>query len=125
MPMNPLEEFNVRKGDNIRAQGLDQALKQKTRDWMLHTSRYSYTYNFTWLGVPIIQFPQDIMALQEIIWRVKPDLIVETGIAHGGSLIFSASMLELIGGEGQVLGLYQEIRRDNPGEDEKQPPERG
>ncbi len=119
--MNPLEEFNVRKGDNIRAQGLDQALKQKTRDWMLHTSRYSYTYNFTWLGVPIIQFPQDIMALQEIIWRVKPDLIVETGIAHGGSLIFSASMLELLGGEGQVLGIDIDIRAHNRAEIEKHP----
>jgi cephalosporin hydroxylase len=119
--MNPLEEFNARKVDNIRAQGLDQALKQKTHDWMLHTSRYSYTYNFTWLGVPIIQFPQDIMALQEIIWRVKPDLIVETGIAHGGSLIFSASMLELIGGEGQVIGIDIDIRAHNRAEIEKHP----
>ena len=54
-----------------------------------------YSYNFSWLGRPIIQYPQDIVAMQELIWSVQPDLIVETGIAHGGSLIFSASMLEL------------------------------
>ena len=54
-----------------------------------------YSYNFSWLGRPIIQYPQDIVAIQEIIWQVKPDLIIETGIAHGGSLIVSSSMLEL------------------------------
>ena len=55
-----------------------------------------YSYNFHWMGRPIIQYPQDIVAMQELIWEVKPDLIIETGIAHGGSLIFSASMLALL-----------------------------
>jgi len=77
-----------------------------------------YSYNFSWLGRPIIQYPQDIIAMQEIIWQVKPDLIIETGIAHGGSLIFSSSMLELnaiCGGpiDAEVLGIDIEIRPHN------------
>lgn len=71
-----------------------------------------YSYNFTWMGQPIIQYPQDIVAMQEIIWSVKPDLIIETGIAHGGSLIYYASLLELIG-EGSVLGIDVDIRKHN------------
>ena len=55
-----------------------------------------YSYNFEWLGRPIIQYPQDMVAMQELIWQIKPDLIIETGIAHGGSLILSASMLALL-----------------------------
>jgi cephalosporin hydroxylase len=73
------------------------------------------------MGRPIIQFPQDIIAMQEIIWRVKPDLIIETGIAHGGSLIFYSSMLELIGGNGQVLGVDIDIREQNRKEIEQHP----
>ena len=82
-------------------------------DWIVEAEKQRYTYNFTWMGRPIIQFPQDIIALQEIIWTVKPDLIIETGIAHGGSLIFSASMLELIGGDGVALGVDIDIRAHN------------
>jgi len=63
---------------------------------MLASTAPQYSYNFSWLSRPIIQYPQDIVAMQEIIWQVKPDLIIETGIAHGGSLIFSASMLALL-----------------------------
>jgi cephalosporin hydroxylase len=80
---------------------------------MLHSSQHKYTYNFNWLGVPIIQLPQDIIALQELIWSIKPELIVETGIAHGGSLIFHASILELIGGNRMVLGIDIDIREHN------------
>ncbi|MCD4743173.1 MAG: cephalosporin hydroxylase family protein [Desulfobacteraceae bacterium] len=80
-----------------------------------------YSYNFSWMGRPIIQFPQDMIAMQEIIWQVKPDLIIETGIAHGGSLIFSASMLELLGNDGQVLGIDIDIREHNLKEIEKHP----
>jgi len=72
-----------------------------------------YTYNFTWLGRPIIQFPQDIVAIQELIWRVKPQVVVETGVAHGGSLVLSASILQLIGGPGEVIGVDVEIRPHN------------
>lgn len=78
--------------------------------WLEKSVRRQYSYTFTWLGRRIIQYPQDIVAIQEIIWSVKPDLIVETGIAHGGSLILSASVLELLGGEGHVLGIDIDIR---------------
>lgn len=92
-----------------------------TNEWIVKTSRHKYTYNFKWLGRPIIQFPQDMFAVQELIWQNQPDLIIETGIAHGGSLIFYASMLEIIGGNGQVLGIDIEIRRHNREEIEKHP----
>lgn len=75
--------------------------------------KYKYSYNFSWLGVPIIQLPQDVMALQEIIWDVKPDLIIETGVAHGGSLIFHASLLRLLGGVRKVVGIDIDIRKQN------------
>ncbi|MFN7714498.1 MAG: cephalosporin hydroxylase family protein [Pseudanabaenaceae cyanobacterium] len=79
---------------------------------------FKYSYHFEWLGRPIIQYPQDMVAMQELIWQVQPDLIIETGIAHGGSLIFSASMLELnaiCGGsqDAEVLGLDIDIRAHN------------
>ena len=99
----------------------DKDLQRRAFQVFLESCRYDYSYNFTWLGRPIIQFPQDIVALQEIIWRVRPDLIVETGIAHGGSLIFSASMLELLGGDGQALGIEIELRPQNRAEIEKHP----
>jgi len=83
-----------------------------SRDWLISSVEEKYSYNFTWLGRPIIQYPTDLMALQEIIWEVKPDLIIETGIAHGGSLIFYASLLEIIG-KGAVLGIDIDIREHN------------
>jgi len=92
-----------------------------TRKWFVLASKCEYSYHFTWMGRPIIQFPQDIVAMQEIIWQIKPDLIIETGIAHGGSLIFYASMLELIGEKGQVLGIDIDIRKHNREEIEKHP----
>lgn len=82
-------------------------------DWFLASARARYSYQFTWLGIPIIQYPQDIVAVQELIWSVKPDLVIETGIAHGGSLILSASILELLGGDGRVVGVDIDIREHN------------
>lgn len=89
-----------------------------SKRWIVKSAEMRYSYNFSWLGRPIIQYPQDIVALQEIIWRVQPDLIIETGIAHGGSLIFSASMLELnvaCGGpkDAEVLAVDIDIRPHN------------
>lgn len=82
---------------SIDAMALDDDLKRATLDWMVRAGGdHRYSYNFTWMGRPIIQYPQDIVGLQELIWRVRPDLIVEMGIAHGGSLIFNASMLALL-----------------------------
>jgi cephalosporin hydroxylase len=91
----------------------DEVLRQRTKGWMDHAARYKYTYGFTWLGLPIIQQPQDIVAIQEVIWKVKPDLIIETGIAHGGSLILSASILEILQGNGLVVGIDIDIREHN------------
>jgi cephalosporin hydroxylase len=113
----PFEQEGI---DNIRRQGLDTSLDTLSTQWLVRSAAYRYSYNFTWLGRPIIQYPQDVMAMQEIIWRVQPDLIVETGIAHGGSLVFYASILELIGC-GQVLGVDIDIRTHNRIEIEKHP----
>jgi cephalosporin hydroxylase len=107
------DDFEKEKAENIRKQGKDARLRSASRQWIVDTAAYKYSYNFTWLGRPIIQFPQDIVAVQEIIWRVRPDVIVETGIARGGSLIFHASMLELLGGDGRVVGVEIDLRDHN------------
>jgi cephalosporin hydroxylase len=93
--------------------------KKITDNWFVESVKSRYSYNFSWMGRPIIQYPQDIVAMQEIIWQLKPQLIVETGIAHGGSLIFYASMLELLRGDGMVLGIDIDIRAHNRIEIEK------
>lgn len=119
--MNPHHEFQQRNRIFTQKMCDDQHLVDLTQKWFERASIYEYSYHFTWLGRPIIQFPQDIIALQEIIWQVKPDLIIETGIAHGGGLIFYASMMELLGGNGQVLGIDIDIRAHNRVEIEKHP----
>lgn len=119
--MDPITQFKQERAADIAAMGRDEELKKKSLDWMLHADKYKYTYNYTWLGRPIIKFPSDIVATQQIVWDVKPDLIIETGIAHGGSLILSASLLELIGGEGKVLGIDIDIRAHNRKEIEAHP----
>lgn len=81
--------------------------------FITNTGRLNYTYNFDWLGLPIIQFPQDMVAVQEIIWKTKPDLIIETGVARGGSLILNASILHLLNGDGKVVGIDIDIRPHN------------
>ena len=116
--MNPSESFKKEVINNINNLGTDETIKKKTNEWIIDVNKKNYSYNFSWLGRPIIQYPQDMIALQEIIWDVKPDMIIETGIAHGGSLIFSASMLILLEacGEienGQVLGIDIDIREHN------------
>jgi cephalosporin hydroxylase len=85
--------FEREKKDNIARMGNDQTCTRAALDFLVTTALYKYSYNTLWLGRPVIQLPQDIVAMQELIWSIKPDLIIETGIAHGGSLIFSASML--------------------------------
>ena len=84
-----------------RREGLERRRQDKlfskiSREWMIAANDARYEYQFDWLGRPIIQLPQDLVALQELYWSVKPDLVVETGIAHGGSLVFNASMLTLL-----------------------------
>jgi cephalosporin hydroxylase len=116
-----MNTHNPKDPEQIARMAADASVASLARNFFNATCQFRYSYNFSWLGRPIIQFPQDIVAMQEIIWQVKPDLVFETGIAHGGSLIFSASMLELIGGEGLVLGVDIDIREHNRTEIEKHP----
>jgi len=113
------DDFEKERKENIKNLSENENLKLISTKWIESVSRFNYSYNFDWLGRPIIQFPQDIIALQEIIWNVKPDLVIETGIAHGGSIIFYASLLELIGKNGLVIGIDNDIREHNRAEIEK------
>ncbi len=102
----------------IKHQGNDKKLKKLSKDWMIQANKYKYSYHFEWLGMPIIQHPQDIIGLQQLLWNLQPDLVIETGIARGGSIIFTASILELIskcGGNqnSKVLGIDIDIRKKN------------
>jgi len=94
--MSPVDTFNKRNLEFIAKSSADKAFLQLTKNWFVKANSYEYSYHFEWLSRPIIQYPQDIVAMQELIWKVKPDLIIETGIAHGGSLVMSASMLALM-----------------------------
>ncbi len=116
--MNPIEQFEMERQSRIEELGKDEEFQEKSKAWLEMSMRKQYVYNFSWMGRPIIQNPIDIMAMQELIWKVQPDIVIETGIAHGGSIIFSASMLELIaasGGnpDGFVLGIDIDIREHN------------
>jgi cephalosporin hydroxylase len=115
-----VEAFKEECKNRIQAQGKNEDLLAISSKFTTETIRAGYSYNFTWMGRPIIQYPQDMIAMQEIIWNVKPDLIIETGIAHGGSIIYYASILELIG-KGEVLGIDIDIREHNRAEIEKHP----
>lgn len=95
--MNAAGQFEKEVADNIKRLSNDPNLPLESLTWMIRSGSVGrYSYNFRWLGRPIIQYPQDMVAMQELIWLIKPDLIIETGIAHGGSLILSASMLAML-----------------------------
>ena len=94
--MNPHESFQNEVKANIKGLEQDKDLQALSRIWVREVTPYKWAYNFSWLGRPIIQFPNDSCAMQELIWAIRPDIIIETGIAHGGSLVFSASMLALL-----------------------------
>lgn len=106
-------KFEVRNRRMVEAMAKDRRLARASIDWINAAAPFEYAYHFKWLGMPIIQLPPDIIALQEIIWKMKPNLIVETGVARGGSMIFYASLLELIGGNGRVVGVDIDIRAPN------------
>jgi len=122
-------DFEREKIKNISQMAKDTSCLESAMSFLVSTAPYKYSYNTLWLDRPIIQYPQDIIAMQEIIWQVKPDLIIETGIAHGGSIIFSASMLALLDiaeaietgkdtinperSDRKVLGIDIEIRPHN------------
>ena len=94
--MSEYEKFKAECAVEVDALGVNKPVQKLTNDWMTAVNLLKYSYHFEWQGRPVIQYPQDIVAMQELIWSIKPDLIIETGIAHGGSLIFSASMLALL-----------------------------
>ncbi|MFJ4054484.1 cephalosporin hydroxylase family protein [Pseudomonas sp. NPDC089743] len=96
----------------IRDQGNNTELCNLAQTFYNESAKHKYTYHFSWMGRPIIQLPQDMVAMQELIWKIKPDLIIECGIAHGGSIIYYASMMELVG-HGEVLGIDLDIRAHN------------
>ncbi|WEK03786.1 MAG: cephalosporin hydroxylase family protein [Candidatus Devosia phytovorans] len=94
--MDPQEQFRSERETRIRAMAGETKLRDLSRQWTQESVAQQYVYNFDWLGRPIIQYPQDMVAFQEIVWKTKPDLIIETGIAHGGSLVLSASLLAML-----------------------------
>lgn len=111
--MSEEAKFAAEVAANVEGLSLDRGVQGLSNVWLREVARYKYSYNFSWLGRPIIQLPQDIVAMQEILWRVRPDLVVETGVAHGGSLILHASILELLGGDRLVVGVDVEVRPHN------------
>lgn len=111
--MSDADKFRAEVEENIEGLKQDRDVQALSRIWLREITRHKYAYNFSWMGRPIIQFPQDMIAMQEIIWKLQPDLIIETGIAHGGSLIYYASLLEMVGGDGYVLGIDIDIRAHN------------
>jgi len=94
--MNPIEQFQDERRARLQSYAQDSDFSALSRDWLQASMQRQYVYNFDWLGRPIIQYPQDMVAMQELVWRVRPDLIIETGIAHGGSLVLSASLLAML-----------------------------
>jgi cephalosporin hydroxylase len=113
-----MNNFEQETQERINSNSNNIDLLNSNNSFVQNSIKAKYSYNFSWLGRPIIQYPQDMVAMQELIWSIQPDLIIETGIAHGGSLIFSASMLELnaiCGGcqDAEVLGLDIDIRAHN------------
>lgn len=94
--MSPEQQFNAERQQRLDSYLQDASFRDLSRQWLQMSMAQKYVYNYDWLGRPIIQYPQDMVAIQELVWTVRPDLIIETGIAHGGSLILSASMLAML-----------------------------
>lgn len=134
--MTPIQQFKTERNDRVTGYSADLDFQNISKQWLSASMQRMYVYNFEWLGRPIIQYPQDITIMQEIIWKTRPDLIIETGIAHGGSLIFSASMLAMLDmcdaieknnvfdpkiSQRKVIGIDIDIRSHNKLEIEKHP----
>lgn len=128
MSSNPIEQFAQERQAQIAGYAKDAAFTAQSQAWLQTSMRQRYVYNFDWLGRPIIQYPQDMVAMQELVWTTRPDLIIETGIAHGGSLVLSASLLAMLdycdavqagttldpkASRRKVLGLDIDIRAHN------------
>lgn len=112
IPGDDRDEFERDKRAQATAMAADQGLSRRALDLVIESDRYGYSYQWTWLGLPIIQMPPDIVAMQEVIWATKPQVVIEAGVARGGSVILSSSLLELIG-EGEVVAVDIDIRPHN------------
>lgn len=125
---DPTAQFRQEQAQRIAQYGEDEAFGALSKSWLEASMARKYVYNFDWLGRPIIQYPQDMIAMQHLVWAVRPDLIIETGIAHGGSLVLSASLLAMLDmcdaieagttldprqSQRKVLGLDIDIRPHN------------
>jgi len=125
---NPIQQFAQQRQEQIARYPSDAAFTAQSQAWLEVSMRRRYVYNFDWMGRPIIQYPQDMVAMQELVWATRPDLIIETGIAHGGSLVLSASLLAMLdycdavqagtaldprASHRRVLGLDIDIRAHN------------
>ena len=106
------EQFGLEKREDASRMGADEGLRRSALDLYAAADRYNFSYQWTWLGLPIIQIPNDLMICQEIVWATRPQLLIETGVARGGSLIFWASMMQLVG-DGVVVGVDVDIRPHN------------
>jgi cephalosporin hydroxylase len=105
-------DYREEKRQRIAGYADDAEFRALSKAWRTMALQRKYMNNFSWLGRPLIQVPMDAMAVQEVIWAVKPDLVIETGVAHGGSLVLSASILEMLG-HGEVVGVDIEVRPHN------------
>jgi len=112
-----IKKFNSEKIKRIQKNKKQIKFQNASKNFLTESIKPKYSYNFSWLGVPIIQIPQDMYQLQEIIWKIKPNLIIETGIAHGGSLIFNASMMSILNSlqreKRKVIGIDIDLRKHN------------
>ncbi len=106
-------EFERNNELQIRAMAADTSLETLTRQWFDRSIQHGYSYHFRWMGLPVIQYPQDMIAMQELIWRIQPDVIVECGVARGGSIVYYASLLQMVGRGGRVIGIDIDIREPN------------
>jgi cephalosporin hydroxylase len=106
-------EFEIRKKRDIATMAGDGEFRALSKQWLEQSVRHRYSYNFRWLGMPIIQYPADVIAIQELIWSIKPRVVIETGVARGGGLIFYASILQLLGGDGVAVGVELALGDEN------------
>jgi cephalosporin hydroxylase len=104
------KEFDEFRKNQLAAQNNDSEFQNLSKEWMRQSCDKRYSYQFDWLGIPIIQMPTDIVIFQEIVWKTRPDLIIETGIARGGSINFWASIQNLCDIDGEVIGVDIDIR---------------
>jgi len=123
--VDEVQKFINDRVERVKLNETNSSLVEAAHTFVVESVKPQYSYNFSWMGRPVIQYPQDMIAMQEIIWDIKPDLIIETGIAHGGSLIYYASLLEMLSfsgfGDGKVLGIDIDIREHNRKEIESHP----